>query len=409
VLYDLKGAFRRLRGLRREAWAIIGGLFVVGVGNYMVIPFFALYCTKQLGLSSVQVGMLLTMRLWTQRGCALVGGMLADRLTPRRVMIAGMLCRFAGFLGIAASGHFYQLAIFTALTGFGSALYTPAGKSALIGLSASSDKLLILALRNTAYNVGGALGPIIGLAGAFISYRWTLVGGAALFIAAAIAIALLVTDRPAAQRTRPLALRGARALLADHRVFALCVALAVFFAFYVQLELTLPLFANHAYSDSAVALLFIANAAVTILLQLPLSGWIERLNLTSALAVGFGCTGLGFLLIAVPLGLPGFVLGMIVFSLGEILVEPKIDSEIGEIAPASLLGTGFGLASLACSIGGAVGHELGAVGLPMAARHGGEWWFFLVLGIAGVISAYVIAVTVRAVAVQIPETRRRAA
>jgi hypothetical protein len=107
--------------------------------------------------------------------------------------------------------------------------------------------------------------------------------------------------------------------------------------------------------------------------------------------------------------IPAAGLGMIVFSLGEILVEPKIDSEIGEIAPASLLGTGFGLASLACSIGGAVGHELGAVGLPMAARHGGEWWFFLVLGIAGVLSAYVIAVTVRAVAVQIPETRRRAA
>lgn len=413
MLYDLTGTLRRLRAVRREAWAIIGGLFVVGVGNYMVIPFFALYCTKQLGLSAVQVGVLLTMRLWTQRGCALVGGMLADRFTPRRVMIAGMLCRFVGFLGIAASGTFYELAIFTALTGFGSALYTPAGKSALIGLSAGGDKLLILALRNTAYNVGGALGPVVGLAGAYISYRWTLVGGGCLFVAAAIAIALLVTDRPAGHLARPMALRGARSLLADVRVLALCIALLVFFALYVQLELTLPLFANHAFSDSAVALLFIVNAAVTILLQLPLSGWIDRLSIASALAVGFACTGLGFLLIAVPLGVPSFVLGMIVFSLGEILVEPKIDSELGGIVPASLLGTAFGLASLACSIGGALGHELGAVGLPMAARLGNEAWFFIALGIAGVIAACAISMTVRAVTtnrvVHVPETTRSAA
>jgi MFS transporter, DHA1 family, multidrug resistance protein len=397
MVLELRDTLRRLAGIPAQAWTIIVGLFVIGVGNYMVIPFFALYCTKQLGFTTVQVGLLLTMRLWTQRGCALFGGMLSDRFTARRIMVLGLLCRWAGFSGIAVCRSFYPILIFTALTGLGSALYTPAGKAALVGLGRGENKLLILSLRSTAYNVGGALGPVIGLAGTYVSYEATLLTAGVLFLVVAAAIAWLVPRSLPGQAARPLALKATAALLSDARVRTLCVAMFVFFGFYVQLELTLPLFADREFSRSAVSLLFMVNALTTIALQIPLTSWLERRSTASAVMIGFACAGVGFALIAAPLGLVSFVVGVFVFSLSEILVEPKIDSELGRIVPPALLGTGFGLASLACSIGGALGHEGGAIGLPIAQSMGRPALFFLALGGLAILCAYGISRSIRRV------------
>lgn len=393
---DPEATTASLRFVPVQAWAIIIGLFVVGIGDYMVIPFFSLYCTRQLGFTLAQVGMLLTVRLWSQRGCALLGGMLADRFTPWQVMSIGLMLRCAGFLGTAASSQFWQFLICTILNGLGSALFSPAGKAALVSMSNRGNRLLILSLRSTAYNVGAAVGPLIGLLGSYSSYERTLVAAGCLFgVAAAGVVVFVPNTRVASGASRRFALRDIRHLVSDVRLLTLYLAMLCFFAFYVQIELTLPIFADHAFSRSAVTLLFIVSAATTILLQLPMANWINRLSASSTIRLGFACSSLGFILISAPLGLPCFLLGVFFLSMPEILIVPKVDSELGDLVPPALLGTVFGLSSFASSIGGALGHEGGAEGLRLAERMGGQSWFFVTLSGVAFITAIAISAAVR--------------
>jgi MFS transporter, DHA1 family, multidrug resistance protein len=384
----------------RAAWTIIAGLFLVGVGNYMIVPFFALYLTKEIGLSVVQVGIALTVRLWAQRGCSLVGGVLADRFGTRNAMAAGLLLRSVAYGGIALASSFGSVLLWTAIIGVGAALYTPAGKAALARLSPPEARVTIFSLRNTAVNVGVAIGPPIGLVAAVYSYEVALAAASALFLALLVVTLLLVPrDTPAAAKAC-IDVKELRRLAAEPRVAWLAVVMALFFAFYVQMELTMPLFAEMHYSKTAAGLLFTVNAIAVVALQLPLSGWIARTALHTALSLGIAACGLGFFLLAAPLGLASFLLGVFVFTLGEIVIEPKVDGEIGRVVGARSLGASFGLLSVASSIGGAVGNYAGSLALEWGHARGHDEWAWVALGAAAFASAAGLYVSIQRVFVR---------
>ena len=133
-----------LRGLVRR-WSIVSrlgelpgpmrlivlGQLAFNTGFYLVLPFFAVHLSRDLGLSGAAIGLLLGLRTFSQQGLFAVGGALADRYGTKQVAVTGFVMRIAGFVVLAFADGLPLLVLGTVAVGFAAALFSPAVESEL--------------------------------------------------------------------------------------------------------------------------------------------------------------------------------------------------------------------------------------------------------------------------------------
>jgi MFS family permease len=127
----------------------------------------------------------------------LIGGVFADRLSRRRVMIVADLARFAGQATMAAlliSGHarIWELAALQALHGVATAAFSPASIGLIPSLTTSDRLQQANALRGLAMSAGNIAGPAIaGILVTATSPGWAIAVDAASFAASATMLSRL--------------------------------------------------------------------------------------------------------------------------------------------------------------------------------------------------------------------------
>src|ERR671939_93803 len=207
---------RRLRALgRRDFRLLFTGQVVSLVGDGMVTVALA-FAVLDLTGSVADLGFVLAARNVPLVASLLVGGVYADRLPRRTVMVAADLVRCGSQATLAAlliSGHahVWQLLLLQAVHGTGSAFFNPAS-IAVIPETVEAELLPEAnALRGIAFAVGDLVGP--ALAGILVTTAgsgWTIAADAATF---ALSAAALAGVRPAPRE--PVASRSIVGDLAD--------------------------------------------------------------------------------------------------------------------------------------------------------------------------------------------------
>lgn len=169
-----------------------------------------------LGGSLVQAGALATCRLVVGTACKLPGGHIADRHSPRRLMIGMDLLRLAGVATIPLAAiwgvlSYPQLVVIAVLEGAATAVFGPAATVALRELVSSGQLTKALGQAQASMAVVGLLGPAAGglLYGMGRMLPFTVDAGSYLLSAG-----LLLTVRP---RQRPAARRAAGGITAGLR------------------------------------------------------------------------------------------------------------------------------------------------------------------------------------------------
>src|ERR671933_887072 len=186
---------RRLRALRRrDCRLLFSGQVVSLVGDGMVAVALA-FAVLDLTGSVVDLGFVLAARNVPLVAFLLVGGVYADRLPRRTVMVGADLVRCASQGALAAlliSGHaqLWQLLLLQAVHGTGSAFFNPA--SIAVIPETVEPRLLpeANALRGIAFAVGDLVGP--ALAGVLVTAfgsGWTIAIDATTFAVSAAALA----------------------------------------------------------------------------------------------------------------------------------------------------------------------------------------------------------------------------
>lgn len=382
--------------------AIIFGLWLVALGTSLVLPFFAIYLKETIGLTTFQVGLAMSVKLWAGYGLTVVGGALTDRYGPRIVMVAGLAIRAAAYIGIASAHSAVPVIAWSALIGVGGALYLPAGKSAIAAMVAESDRVKLFSLRNTAHNLGVALGPILGMA--------ALVGNPqALFYMASLAyslyalITIVFVNAATLHQEHALKLnwRLGTILAFDWRMLYLEAITAFYMFMYMQMELAMPLFAKDQFGEFAVSLLFTINAITVVVAQVALSSFMAKRYSTSVtVAVALSCQAIGVLLVGLSHGLVMFLVSVVIFTVGEILVDPRVDATVSDVVPPGLVGTALGLIGAAGALGGSLGNLAGGPAYTRAAEMGNPTAFWSWLGFAGIVGALVVLLI--GLAVEVP-------
>lgn len=378
---------------------LLFGNFAMTFGANLVTPYLAVYLITQGHFSPWAVGAALTTRLWAQQGLMIVGGRLADRFGAVPTMCTGLLVRVVSCLMLAWLVQPVWVIIACGLLGLGSALYIPSSKATLAVLvGPGAARTSIFAMRSAANNAGAALGPLAGGLLLVFNARTGFMTAAALFLALVPGLWRLrhrlratLPVKTAKAATPSDAREGIRHLLRNNPrlIWVLCTAIAFGFC-YVQIEYALPLTAAAVQSAAFVGVLFSVNAICVVVLQFVVTGPLARFDgSVTVIALGLAAMAAGFGLMAHG-SIAGLILGVIMFSLGEVIIDPRLDGEIAAIVGPTARATVFGLVGVCIALGGAVANGLASSPIGPVAG-GSRYW--LILAATGAALALLVRVT----------------
>jgi len=109
-----------------------------------------------------------------------------------------------------------------------------------------------------------------------------------------------------------------------------------------------------------VEIVTVINAFTIILLQLVVSTLVKKTKALPTMIVGIGMGTIGMAILAISTGIWVFMLGIVIFSIGEMTAHPKFISYVGQTAPKSRVAMYMGYLFLYGVIGSSIGSVVGA-------------------------------------------------
>jgi MFS family permease len=380
--------WRSLRGLPRDLWVLSAATLINRLGM-MAIPFLVLYLTRELGFSPALAGLALGVYGAGSIIAAPVAGRLCDRIGGLPI-IRGSLIGSAVILLVLPFARTYPTILALVLAW---ALLSEGGRPATLTLVAdlvpTEQRKPAFALIRLAINLGMSVGPAAGGFIAAFSFRSIFVVNAVASLIAGAFLILVPLRAGAHHRTADVAAedgdlpvsRGA--LFADRRLMIFLGATFLVSAVFFQHEGALPLFLvqDLHLSTAFYGSLFTINTLMIVFMEVPLNAatahWPHKWGLS-----------LGALLFAAGSGLFGFaagpimiVLGIVVWTFGEMMLFPQASAYIADIAPPHRRGAYMGAYSMAFSIAFAIGPWAGTA---VFARFGAAilWSSVFLVGLA---------------------------
>jgi len=347
---------------QRGLLTILADTFLMWAGFFMVVPVLSVHYVEGLGWSAAAIGLVLAVRQLTQQGIAVYAGALADRISPRTLICAGLLIRAAGFASLAFATTLPLLLGSAVLAALGGSLFDAPRSTAIIALTTPRERRRFFSLAGTVGGLGMVTGPLLGAALLQIDFSVVaLVAAAAYLVAFALTRAFLPPLPPGARSGR---IGQGLALAVRDRTYVRFVALlAGYWFMWVQINITLALTATElAGTSAAVGWVYALNAGLAVMLEYPLTRLLERrLDPIKTVAIGTGLMAAGLTAVSLA-GSIGALLGCVVlFSIGAALAHPSQQAAMASLANPSAIGSYFGFGSLSMAVGGGLGNLSGGV------------------------------------------------
>ncbi len=275
---------RRLAVNRSGAGLLLVGLVdAAGTGLYLAGS--ALFFTKIVGLSTMQVGLGLSVAGVLGIFGPIPFGRLADRWSPRAVLMLLHLCCAVGFASYVLVDGFISFLIVAGLLGIAEQSARPLSQALVEQVVGEEHRSAMSARFRVVYNVGytgGALLAALAIQiGTRSSFLTIMIGDAISFVLSATLLAFLRL-KPADRSSRssgdvsPLRL----AALRDRWYAATTGVNALMLLHMALLSVGVPLWitTHTSADDSLVAILLVVNTVMAILLQVRLARGTEKLT-----------------------------------------------------------------------------------------------------------------------------------
>jgi MFS family permease len=363
-------------GLPPTFWWLWAGTLVNRAGAF-VLPFLAFYLTDELDLTPSFVGLVLGAFGLGSTLAALVGGVLADRLGRRPVLLGSQLSTAATLVVLGFTTGSVEVLVLVGLLGLTSNTSRPAFSAMTTDIVAPADRVRAFSLNYWAINLGFAIAPVLGGVLAASGYLTLFLVDAGTTLVFAVLVFLRVPEsRPEVVVTegeRP----GSMADVLRDRVFLTFVLLTFCFAVvFMQHLSSLPVqMGDDGLSPSQYGAVIALNGAMIVLVTVPLTRWLQAYPRSRVLAVSSVFVGLGFGATAWAGSVPAYAATVAIWTVGEVIGAAVGPSVVADLAPTALrgryqgvFGFSFAMASLVAPLaGGAVYQHLGSTVLWVGA------------------------------------------
>jgi predicted MFS family arabinose efflux permease len=365
-------------------WMLFAATLVNRAGS-MVLAFFVLYLTRDVGLPVATAGLMVLVYGAGALVTAPVAGRLADRFGPIRVMRASLLSSGIVMLSFPAARTLPAIVALTLALAVTSESFRPANLTLVGDLVTPVQRKPAFALNRLAINLGMSVGPALGGVLARISFRWLFVvdGGTSLLAGAILAFSVFPPHRRAPKQLEDaIAPRFARSAHRDPRLlYFLAAMFPISFVFFQHIS-SMPVYLvrDLRLSESAYGLLFTVNTLLIVFLEVGLNTATAHWPHRRTLALGAALCGLGFGSLAWARDFRGAAATVVVWTFGEMLIFPGMADYLTDIAPVERRGEYMGLSQMMMGLAFMVGPW---GGLQILASFGPRvlWLLVLALGL----------------------------
>lgn len=314
-------------------WVLFAGSLLNRLGS-VVVPVLSIYLVSQRHIPVATAGLVVSGYGAGTIFAGLIGGWMADHFGRRRALMTALLLGGAAMLAV---GYAEELvAIFSAVFALGlfGEMYRPAVSAALADLVPSEHRTLAYGYLHWAINLGFSVAAVA--AGWLVERNFRL-----LFLldaATTMAFAVLVWWRlPETQRrdaSIPQRFVNPFVAFGDRRYGVFLIATLLVVLVFHQFAVTLPLdLLSRGISPTRFGTLIAINGVLIVVLQPLFSRRADRLPKRAMMVAGSLFTAIGFGLHGVLLSIPGVAFGIVLWTLGEILLSPVSPSLVSAAAP----------------------------------------------------------------------------
>lgn len=386
---------RFLPRLQHQVWLLAFGRLLSQVGTGFTLFYAPIFFVNQVGLSATAVGVGIGSASISGVVGRVLGGTFADSKfwgRRRTLLMSAMISAIASFT-FATAYDFPVFVLGNLLMGLGTGLYWPATEATVADLTTPEQRNEAYSITRLADTLGLGIGVVLG--GLLISttgaYRALFVVDGISFLIFLIVIYFMI------QETQRLIYShsqwsGWKVALSDRRLLTFAIVNTMFTTYIVQIDSTLPLYLTNfvkingdkGFEPSTISILYTAYLALSVLIQLPMTRFLNSFRRTRVLIMSAGCWAIAFTLVWVT-GAFHFAWAVAVFGvLAVALVTylPSASAFVVDLAPESLRGVYLGINSQCWALGYFIGPPLGGWALDQSRAIASGYWLFLVATVA---------------------------
>lgn len=395
---------RELReGFHRTFWVANGMELFERLAYYGQGTILSIFLRDHLKFSEQEVGNISSVFGGLIYFLPIFAGTMADKFGFRKAFAFAFSVLAIGYFLIGSTGIaafsgvydglplFWVLIVFVSFTALGGSFIKPSVLGTVAVTSRPETKSLGYAVYYWLVNVGALLGPVIANAvrknvGIEFVYLVSAISCAAMFAVNLMLYREVKDDATRVVESIGTKLKNMVVVLKNVRFMLFLLIFSLYWImFWSGFYVVLPFYiTDHIDRNADFELVLSVGALGIILLQLPVNRLTRGLTTRQAILIGFLVSSLCFLVAAMTHSLWIISLGIIVWSVGEMIQAPRYYEYISTLAPPGQQALFQGYAFLPIAIAWLVGGWFGGRIYTAYGKTGGDpavvWWIFLGIG-----------------------------
>ncbi|MFF4454947.1 MDR family MFS transporter [Streptomyces goshikiensis] len=379
-------------GLPRAFWWLWTSTLINRLGAF-VATFMTLYLTLERGYSASFAGLVVALHGLGGVISSLVAGVMTDRLGRRPTLLAAQASTAFSVALLGFMEHPAAIAAVALLVGMTSNASRPAVHAMMADIVRPEDRVRAFSLNYWAINLGFAVSATAAGVIAEYSYLAGFLGEAALTLVCAVLVYVkLPESQPAAEPVAPGTAGGPGTrpetrletrlgtVLRDGQFMGVVGLSFLISLVFTQGSVGLPVAMGAAgFSPGDYGLVIAVNGLLIVVLQIPVSRFIEHRDPRLLLVVSALLAGYGFALTAFAGSLWAYALTVCVWTLAEIVNSPTQMSLVVRLSPADGRGRYQGVYTMSWAVASLVAPLMAGFVID----RWGAGWLWGVTGVVG--------------------------
>ncbi|MEH7304362.1 MDR family MFS transporter [Neobacillus drentensis] len=354
----------------RALWLLIIGMIVNVTGSSFLWPLNTIYIHDHLGKSLSVAGIVLMLNSAASVIGNLYGGNLFDKIGGYKSIILGISITLAALVGLTFWHGWPEYIVFQVIIGFGTGIIFPSMYAMAGSVWKEGGRKAFNAIY-VAQNLGVALGASLGGIVAAYSFQLIFLANTVMYIVF-IFIAvfgykgiLVDSGKQASVEINGTTDKSRKKLYA---LLILCTGYLLCWVAYVQWQTTIASYTQEInISLTQYSLLWSINGALIVVGQPLLNGVLKRftVSLKLQMIIGIGIFIVSFLVAGKATLFSGFLVGMIILTIGEMFIWPAVPTVAFNLAPKGREGFYQGIVNSTATGGRMVGPIMGGLLVDM--------------------------------------------
>ncbi|RKT05987.1 putative MFS family arabinose efflux permease [Streptomyces sp. 3211.6] len=389
-----RAARESVSGLPRAFWWLWASTLVNRLGAF-VATFMTLYLTLERGYSASFAGLVAALHGLGGVVSSLGAGVMTDRLGRRPTMLVAQVSTAGTVALLGFMEHPAAIAAVAMLVGMASNASRPAVQAMMADIVRPEDRVRAFALNYWAINLGFAVSSVAAGLVAEYSYLAGFLGEAALTLLCAVLVFVkLPESRPEAAAGGSGGSGGSVAqaapevglgnVLRDGRFMGVVGLSFLISLIFTQGSVGLPVAMGSAgFSPGDYGMVIAVNGVLIVVLQLPVTRFIEHRDPRRLLVVSALLAGYGFAMTAFAGPLWAYALTVCVWTLAEIVNSPTQMGLVVQLSPVHGRGRYQGMYTLSWSVASLVAPLMSGLVID----RWGAGWLWATTGVLGTVAA----------------------